>query len=140
MDIEYRPQTLGEARRVTCSWPATGPRAGFTCAPVASGTKAAAATSLRHPVRSAPMTVRHVPTHNGNQFMERFTSEAKTLTGKPGFDQMCASFSIEHRSCLRHPQTNRMVECFDGCIADLVEPTRFASQAAPKTISRHCSA
>ena len=46
------------------------------------------------------------------------------------FDVACSSVGIEHRMCPpRHPQTNGMVERFNGRISDLVKQTRFASAA-----------
>ena len=46
------------------------------------------------------------------------------------FDVACSSMGIEHRLCPpRHPQTNGMVERFNGRISDLVKQTRFTSAA-----------
>jgi transposase InsO family protein len=42
----------------------------------------------------------------------------------------CKALAIEHRLCPpRHPQTNGMVERFNGRISEVVKQTRFASGA-----------
>ena len=76
------------------------------------------------------MKISNVLTDNGSQFTDRFTSKARTPTGHHVFDRTCASLGIEHRLCPpRHPQTNGMVERFNGRIADVVKQTRPASAA-----------
>ena len=46
------------------------------------------------------------------------------------FDVRCKALGIEHRLCPpRHPQTNGMVERFNGRISEVVGQTRFASGA-----------
>ena len=58
----------------------------------------------------------------------RFTSKTRTPSGHHVFDVACSSMGIEHRLCPpRHPQTNGMVERFNGRISDLLKQTRFAS-------------
>ena len=58
------------------------------------------------------------------------TSKAKSPSGQHVFDLACVSLGIEHRLCPpRHPQTNGMVERFNGRISDIVNQTRFASAA-----------
>ena len=78
-------------------------------------------------------------TDNGSQFTDRFTSKKKNEpTGKHVFDLECVALGIEHRlSPPRHPQTNGMVERFNGRISDLVKQTRFASAAELKTTLEH---
>ena len=78
----------------------------------------------------APMKVEKVLTDNGSQFTDRFTSKEKRPTGRHDFDQACQGAGIEHRlSPPRHPQTNGMVERFNGRISEVVKQTRFASAA-----------
>lgn len=77
---------------------------------------------------AAPMKIQKVLTDNGSQFTDRFTSQKKEPTGHHAFDQVCAELAIEHRlSPPRHPQTNGMVERFNGRISELVKQTRFIS-------------
>jgi transposase InsO family protein len=85
---------------------------------------------LRRLKQAAPMKIKTILTDNGSQFTDRFTSKAKTPSGQHVFDLACASLGIEHRLCPpRHPQTNGMVERFNGRISDIVNQTRFASAA-----------
>ena len=85
---------------------------------------------LRRLKRVAPMKIKTILTDNGSQFTDRFTSATKAPTGQHVFDLECVSMNIEHRLCPpRHPQTNGMVERFNGRISDIVSQTRFASAA-----------
>ena len=86
---------------------------------------------LRRVKQAAPMKIVKVLTDNGSQFTDRFTNKRKNKpTGKHVFDLECAALGMEHRlSPPRHPQTNGMVERFNGRISDLVKQTRFASGA-----------
>ena len=83
---------------------------------------------LRRLKRVAPMRIKTVLTDNGSQFTDRFTSRTRTPSGQHVFDLACLSMGIEHRLCPpRHPQTNGMVERFNGRISDIVSQTRFRS-------------
>ena len=85
---------------------------------------------LRRLQRVAPMKIKNILTDNGSQFTDRFTSKTRTPSGRHMFDVACSSMGIEHRLCPpRRPQTNGMVERFNGRISDLVKQTRFASAA-----------
>jgi len=85
---------------------------------------------LRRVTRVAPMKIVKLLTDNGSQFTDRFTSQKKEATGEHAFDRECVTLGIEHRLAPpRHPQTNGMVERFNGRIADLIGQTRFASAA-----------
>jgi hypothetical protein len=92
--------------------------------------------------RAAPMTIQKVLTDNGSQFTDRFTSRNKQPSGGHAFDQACAPQGIEHRlTPPRHPQTNGMVERFNGRIAEVVKQTRFASAAELQaTLERYLTA
>ncbi len=93
---------------------------------------------LRRVKQAAPMKIQKVLTDNGSQFTDRFTSQEKRASGKHAFDLACAVLGIEHRlSPPRHPQTNGMVERFNGRISDLVKQTRFASAAELETTLEH---
>ena len=55
------------------------------------------------------------------------------------FDQLCAEFGIEHRLAPpMHPQTNGMVERFNGRIEDVLQSHRFRSgEDLEQTILRY---
>ena len=96
---------------------------------------------LRRLHRAAPMKIKIVLTDNGSQFTDRFTARKRTPSGQHVFDKTCAGFNIEHRLCPpRHPQTNGMVERFNGRIADIVQQTRFTSaQQLESTLLQYAS-
>lgn len=80
--------------------------------------------------KAAPMKIAKILTDNGSQFTDRFTSKKREPSGAHKFDVRCKALAIEHRLCPpRHPQTNGMVERFNGRISELVRQTRFASAA-----------
>jgi transposase InsO family protein len=93
---------------------------------------------LRRVRQAAPMKIVKLLTDNGSQFTDRFTSQKKEPTGQHVFDLECTALGIEHRLAPpRHPQTNGMVERFNGRIADLIGQTRFASAAELETTLDH---
>ncbi|MEO3957376.1 integrase core domain-containing protein, partial [Chromobacterium piscinae] len=63
----------------------------------------------------------------------------KTPSGDHEFDQLCTALGIEHRLTKpRHPQTNGMVERFNGRIADVLTTNRFDSSLdLAQTIERY---
>ena len=84
--------------------------------------------------RAAPMKIVKLLTDNGSQFTDRFASKKREPTGLHAFDVRCTELGIEHRLCPpRHPQTNGMVERFNGRISEVVSQTRFASAAELET-------
>ncbi|MFG6417387.1 DDE-type integrase/transposase/recombinase, partial [Roseateles sp. DC23W] len=89
---------------------------------------------------AAPMKIAKVLTDNGSQFTDRFTSKAREPSGKHHFDVRCKALGIEHRLCPpRHPQTNGLVERFNGRISEVVQQTRFNSGAELEaTLTAYC--
>ena len=65
----------------------------------------------------------------GKEFTDRlFTSWARAASGEHEFDRLCAELGIEHRlTPPKSPQTNGMVERFNGRIADVLKTNRFDS-------------
>jgi len=107
-------------------------------------TEASSVDFLKRVAEAAPMKIVKLLTDNGTQFTDRFsatapcvalppasmqsTSKSKQPTGLHSFDQACDELGIEHRlSPPRHPQTNGMVERFNGRISELLKQTRFSS-------------
>ena len=91
-------------------------------------TEVSAVHFLEQVHQAAPMKILKLLTDNGTQFTDRFTSKTKQPTGRHGFDVRCKALGIEHRlSPPRHPQTNGMVERFNGRVTELIAQTRFKS-------------
>ena len=83
---------------------------------------------------ACPIKITKLLTDNGSQFTDRFTSKKKNSegaripSGNHVFDLLCKQFAIEHRLIPpRHPQTNGMVERFNGRISEIINQTRFGS-------------
>lgn len=71
---------------------------------------------------------------------DRFTAggKKKEPSGSHVFDRLYEHLGIEHRRIPpRHPQTNGMVERFDGRIGEIVNQTRFGSRAELESTLRN---
>jgi len=104
--------------------------------------KSAASASgfLERLIAKAPFTLTKILTDNGKEFTDRFCATGERApTGQHRFDQVCAQHFIEHRLIKpRTPQTNGMVERFNGRIAEVLATTRFdSSQSLEQTITRY---
>jgi transposase InsO family protein len=89
---------------------------------------------------ACPIKICKLLTDNGSQFTDRFTSKSKKNepSGHHVFDRLCKQFEIDHRLIPpRHPQTNGMVERFNGRISDIVNQTRFGSAAELESTLRN---
>ena len=64
---------------------------------------------------------------SGKEFTDRlFGLRKRNPTGGHEFDQLCADFGIEHRLAPpQHPQTNGMVERFNGRIEEVLQSHHF---------------
>jgi transposase InsO family protein len=99
-----------------------------------------AAGFLQRLVDKAPFQVQKVLTDNGKEFTDRFcVTGERDPTGRHRFDRICDRHGIEHRLIKpRHPQTNGMVERFNGRISEVLATTRFDSaQSLEETLSRY---
>jgi transposase InsO family protein len=138
VDIKYLPQMPGETHRRYLFVAIDRATRWVYLRTYRDQSQTSSSDFLRRLAHTAPMTLKNVLTDNGSQFTDRFTSKTRTPSGKHVFDQTCASLGIEHRLCPpRHPQTNGMVERFNGRIADLVKQTRFTSAAELETTLQH---
>ncbi|CAG37937.1 conserved hypothetical protein [Desulfotalea psychrophila LSv54] len=92
-------------------------------------TAASASLFLRNLLEKAPFKVKTILTDNGKEFTDRFCATGqREPTGKHVFDQNCTVHNIEHRLIKpMHPQTNGMVERFNGRIAAILKRTTFES-------------
>ena len=79
--------------------------------------------------KACPFKIEKILTDNGKEFTDRFTAQGERKpTGRHLFDRACQSVGAEHRLISpRHPQTNGMVERFNGRIAEILRNTRFRS-------------
>lgn len=86
----------------------------------------------------APMRIDKLLTDNGACFTDRFQCRSRTPSGRHHFDVRCRALGIEHRLCPpQHPQTNGLVERFNGRIAELIAQTRFRSAAELQQTLHH---
>lgn len=103
--------------------------------------KTAANTSafVERLVAKAPFTIEKILTDNGKEFTDRFTAQGeREPTGNHLFDKVCQKHVIEHRLIPPyHPQTNGMVERFNGRIAEILRSTRFQSVTELHTVLNH---
>ncbi|WP_238394081.1 DDE-type integrase/transposase/recombinase, partial [Rhodovulum sulfidophilum] len=90
-------------------------------------TAANARRFLRDLQRAAPMKITRVLTDNGKAFTDRL------------FDLLCTDLGIEHRLAPpMRPQTNGMVERFNGRIEEVLQSHRFHSgEDLEQTILRY---
>ncbi|WP_006788232.1 IS481 family transposase [Thiorhodospira sibirica] len=95
---------------------------------------------LKRLIKAAPFRITKILTDNGKEFTDRFcVTGQRQPTGKHLFDSACQRNGIEHRLTKpRHPQTNGMVERFNGRIAEVLQTTRFQSgEQLSETITRY---
>ena len=89
---------------------------------------------LRRLKLTSHIKISKILTDNGSQFTDRIATMDKMPNGKHAFDVACAALPAEHRLAPpRHPQTNGMVERFNGRINELLQQTRFESRADLQT-------
>ena len=135
MDIKYLPQMLDEtARRYL--FVAIDRAIRWVFMEIYSDQSDSSTDFLAKVKAACPVKITKLLTDNGSQFTDRFTSKKKNAegkripSGKHVFDVLCKQFDIEHRLIFPlHPQTNGMVERFNGRIGEIVNQTRFGSAA-----------
>ena len=88
----------------------------------------------------APFKIQTVLTDNGKSFTDRFTRAGERKpSGNHEFDQECQTDGIEHRLIKPgRPQTNGMVERFNGRISDVLATRRYTSgEDLEQTLKRY---
>ena len=77
--------------------------------------------------QACPIKITKILTDNGKEFTDRlFANREREPSGNHVFDQQCQELAIEHRLTQpRTPQTNGMVERFNGRIADVLKTHHF---------------
>lgn len=129
VDIKYLPQMADETSRRYLFVAIDRATRWVYVRIYADQSEKSSADFLRRLHGAAPMKIEKLLTDNGSQFTDRFTAKGKEPSGKHVFDRECAQLGIEHRLIKpRHPQTNGMVERFNGRISDVLATTRFRSR------------
>ncbi len=94
---------------------------------------------------ACPVTIVKPLTDKGSQLTDRFTGTRKAPetgdripTGQHVFDVLCKQLAIKDRLVpTRHPQSNGMVERFNGRISEIVNQARFGSRAELESTLRN---
>jgi len=95
---------------------------------------------MRQVEEKAPFKIRIVLTDNAKCFTDRFTRAGERKpSGGHAFDQECQAHGIEHRLIKpERPQTNGMVERFNGRISDVLATRRYTSgEDMEQTLKRY---
>ena len=129
VDVKYLPQMADETRRRYVFVAIDRASRWVYLAVKPEKTARSARSFLTALVKAAPFTIQKLLTDNGSEFTDRYlTGGERTPTGTHAFDRLCQDLGIEHRLTRpRHPQTNGLVERFNGRIADLLRTHHFRS-------------
>ena len=127
VDIKYLPQMPDEPKR-RYLFVAIDRASRWVYLELRPDQSARSAVAFLSAVRkAAPFKITRLLTDNGSAFTDRFTARAPQ--GAHAFDRACAAAGIDHRLIRpRRPQTNGMVERFNGRIGDLLRTNRFRSR------------
>lgn len=89
--------------------------------------------------KAAPCHVRTIQADNGSEFTGQLFNKQKHASDEHEFALLCDAFRIEHRLTKpRSPQTNGMVERFNGRISDVLATHRFEpGNDPPETLERY---
>ena len=116
MDLKYLPRMADEKRR-RYLFVAIDRATRWVYVEVKGDKTARSARAfLKGLQKACPLKITRILTDNGKEFTDRlFASNARKPTGNHEFDRLCTTLGIEHRLTRpRHPQTNGMVERFNG--------------------------
>ncbi len=92
--------------------------------------QAAALAFLKRFSEHAPFVIHTLLTDNDRAFTDRFSQKDRQPSGAHDFDALCARLGIEHRlTPPRQPQTNGLVERFNGRVSEILRTTHFDSGA-----------
>jgi transposase InsO family protein len=140
IDVKYLPQMPDETRRRYLFVAIDRATRWVFVRIMSTKTAANARRFLRELARACPIRISKILTDNGKEFTDRlFASRFRERTGQHEFDRLCAELEIEHRLTKpRSPQTNGMVERFNGRIADVLKTNRFVSgEDLEQTVTRY---
>ena len=129
VDIKYLPQMAGESAR-SYLFVAIDRATRWVYLEIRKDKSARSARAfLNKLIQAAPFKIQKILTDNDKAFTDRFSAAGERKpTGTHPFDVLCQAHGIEHRLIKpRRPQTNGMVERFNGRIAEILQTTRFDS-------------
>jgi len=127
MYLKYLPQMADQTRR-SYLFVAIDRATRWVFVQIKTNKSARSASSFLKALHKAcPIKIRKLLTDNGKEFTDRlFGGAQRKPSGSHEFDQLCQALGIEHRLTKpRTPQTNGMVERFNGRIADVLKTNRF---------------
>ena len=127
IDIKYLPQMPDENKRKYL-FVAIDRATRMVCVQLRESKAAKDASEfLKFVTERLPFKIKKILTDNGKEFTNKvFGNNASNKTHE--FDELCISLGIEHRlTKVRRPQTNGMVERFNGRIADILRTHHFLS-------------
>ena len=140
VDVKYLPQMADEtARRYVFVAIDRATRWVFI-AIKKNRTAVSARAFLRELAKAAPFRIRTLLSDNGTEFTDRlFGKKARQPSGEHEFDRLCQALGIEHRLTKpKTPQTNGMVERFNGRLSQVLRSHHFVNgQALGTTLRRH---
>ena len=127
IDVKYLPQMPDETKR-RYLFVAIDRATRMVCVQLRhSKTANDAKAFLKSVTERFPFKVSKVLTDNGKEFTNKVFGQ-KAADNTHEFDLLCQSLGIEHRlTKVRRPQTNGMVERFNGRIADILRTHHFQS-------------
>jgi len=129
VDIKYLPQMADENRRRYLFVAIDRATRWVFIAIKPNKSAGAAAAFLKALHKACPIKISKILTDNGKEFTDRlFASREREPSGAHEFDHLCQALDIEHRLTRpRTPQTNGMVERFNGRVADILKTHHFNS-------------
>jgi transposase InsO family protein len=140
VDIKYLPQMADETTR-RYLFVAIDRATRWVYIAIKANKSAASARAFLNALNKAcPIKITRMLTDNGKEFTDRlFGAKERKPTGQHEFDQLCAALGIEHRLTQpRSPQTNGMVERFNGRISDILKTHHFNSgEELGRTLHRY---
>ena len=140
VDVKYLPQMADEDRRRYLFVAIDRATRWVYIQILANKSAASARRFLQGLHKACPVNIRTILTDNGKEFTDRlFGARAKGASGEHEFDQLCEALGIEHRLTKpKSPQTNGMVERFNGRISEVLATHRFDSrESLEQTLKRY---
>ncbi len=140
VDVKYLPQMADETERKYLFVAIDRATRWVHMAIMPDKSASSAAAFLQELIKAFPGKIEKILTDNGKEFTDRYCrSGEREPTDKHPFDRVCKTHAIEHRFIKpKHPQTNGMVERFNGRITQILKTTRFqSSQELSETLKNY---